>query len=118
VQAQGFTPLRIELSQSPAGEVTAKLAGEFDMAAEAAFAEAITKGIARNGHWTVAVDCSQVTFIDSSGLRALIAAQKQAELCGTAFVLVAPSDAVAWVLQIAGLLDHFTIVPAAGQLDG
>lgn len=96
----------------------AKLAGEFDMEAETFFAETVTRGIVRNGHATVALDCSEVTFIDSSGLRALIDAQKQAELCGSSFVLLAPSDAVSKVLELAGLLDHFAIVTDDGYLGG
>jgi len=59
---------------------------------------------------TVAVDMSDVSFIDSSGLRVLIAGYKAANGAGGALTVQAPSDPVTRLLEITGQLERF--VPA------
>jgi anti-sigma B factor antagonist len=53
----------------------------------------------------VTVDLSSVTFLDSSGLRALLAAHKRIERQGSTLTIRGVSDPVLRVFQIAGL-DH------------
>ena len=105
-------PLRVEVSESTTGSaVFVNLMGEFDLADEQLFSKAVTNGVVQNGHTTVALDCSELTFLDSSGLHAMLRAQREAETRGASFVLVAPSAAVRKIVHVAGLTDHFTVVP-------
>ena len=57
----------------------------------------------------VLVDLSQVTYIDSSGVAALVESFQSARKGGTTFALVAVSDATLKVLQLARLDKVFTI---------
>ena len=57
----------------------------------------------------VLVDLSQVTYIDSSGVAALVESFQSARKGGTTFALVAISDATLKVLQLARLDKVFTI---------
>ena len=55
------------------------------------------------------VDLSQVTYIDSSGVAALVESFQSARKGGTTFALAAVSDATMRVLQLARLDKVFTI---------
>jgi anti-sigma B factor antagonist len=57
----------------------------------------------------VLVDLSQVTYIDSSGVAALVESFQSARKGGTTFALAAVSDATLKVLQLARLDKVFTI---------
>ena len=89
------------------------LGGEIDIAAvhelRAEFA-ALT-----DGSRPVTIDLRDVSFIDSSGIEALVAARRDAERAGGSVVLLAPSPAVARVLEVAGLDDVFRIERAAAD---
>ncbi|NUR59842.1 MAG: STAS domain-containing protein [Catenulispora sp.] len=58
---------------------------------------------------SVVVDCSQVAFLDSMGLRTLIRAQQKADAAGARLTLAAPSEAVLRVLTLAGVGDLFVL---------
>jgi anti-sigma B factor antagonist len=55
------------------------------------------------------VDLSAVTFIDSSGLRTLIEADRSRQDDGGRIVLRAPSAPVQRLLEISGLAGHFDL---------
>jgi anti-anti-sigma factor len=57
----------------------------------------------------LAVDMAGVTFIASMGLRHLVSASKAIRRRGGRFVLVNPNDAVAEVIEAAGLADFLKI---------
>lgn len=59
------------------------------------------------GHSTLVVDTSRVTFLDSSGLRVLVAADERCRAAGGALRLRAPSAQVRYVLRLADLADRF-----------
>lgn len=54
----------------------------------------------------VVLDGTEITFLDSSGLRVLLQAGNRATSGGAAFRLVAPQQAVQRVLDLAGTGDH------------
>jgi len=58
----------------------------------------------------VAVDLSAVSYIDSSGIAALVEGFQQARGKGQRFVLLSPSDAVRSVLKLARLDKVFRLV--------
>ncbi len=57
----------------------------------------------------VVLDLSQTGFLDSSGLRAILTAQRRLTENNGRMTLRAPSEAVSRLLEITGLTDHFTI---------
>jgi anti-sigma B factor antagonist len=57
------------------------------------------------------VDLSGVTFIDSSGLGALVALRHAAEAAGHPIALVITSPSVLRLFELTGLHDSFTILP-------
>jgi anti-anti-sigma factor len=102
-------PLTVEIVESLDGAVIVTMAGEFDLSVEKMFAQAVTDGVVRDGHTTVVLDLAAVTFLDSSGIRALLVARQRALACGTQLVLRRPSPPVQRVLALTGLVERFEI---------
>lgn len=61
----------------------------------------------------VAIDLREVTFIDSTGVRALLEAKRGADERGRVLALVAPSAPVQRVLQLSELMEALNVVDAA-----
>ena len=57
----------------------------------------------------VVLDLSQTGFLDSSGLRAILTAQRQLAESNGQMGLRAPSEPVKRLLEITGLTDHFPV---------
>ena len=85
------------------------VSGEVDAASADVLRSAIAEVI-DGGQPRVSIDMSDVSFIDSSGLRVLIAGYKSASAAGGALTVQSPSDPVTRLLEITGQLERF--VPA------
>jgi anti-sigma B factor antagonist len=86
-----------------------RLTGELDMAGVDQFERLlIADGAPEAG--TIVVDLRGLTFIDSSGLRALIMADQRVRDEGGHFVVVRGSDRVNQVLEMTGVAGHIEIV--------
>ena len=84
------------------------LAGELDPHTAPLLERAVAQLLA-DGSTDLVLDLSQLAFVDSSGLRVLIGAQRQlADQDGT-LTLRAPSETVRRLLEITGLIDHIAI---------
>lgn len=59
------------------------------------------------------IDLAAVEFIDSSGLRSLLAASRRAESRGTRVVLRRPSGGVVRLLTITGTTEQFDVEEAS-----
>jgi anti-sigma B factor antagonist len=57
---------------------------------------------------SLVLDLRELTFIDSTGLWLLLAAEREAQRVGGEFAIVDGSPAVARLLEIVGLSDHFS----------
>ena len=64
----------------------------------------------------IELELSGVEFIDSSGLEALLVANRLVADRGGELTLVAPSPRVLRVLELTGCLDAFTVVPSEPEL--
>ncbi len=64
------------------------------------------------GTGDVRLDVAGVGFIDSSGLRVMIAAHQLAEASSRKLLIERPSKSVSRILEISGLSDHLHIVDA------
>ena len=110
MSSEGFTsPIRVE-SSTVDGVCSIKVSGEVDAHSCEEMRAALVAAFA-DGQRTIAVDLADVSFIDSSGLRVLISAYKNAEEAGGSLVVVAPSEPVVRLLEITGQLERF--VPVA-----
>jgi anti-sigma B factor antagonist len=90
--------LKVETAELRDGVVVMRLAGEVDMSSADLMArqfEALTSGNTR----TVILDASQVTFMDSTGLHALVEGKRVLHEAGTQIFLV-PSSQVRRVLEL------------------
>jgi anti-sigma B factor antagonist len=86
--------------------------GELDLSTLTAFDDELGHGVAA-GHLLL-VDLAGCTFIDSSALRALVRARKQARAAGGELAVAAPSQTARRVLEIAAI-DRF--VPVFDTVD-
>jgi anti-anti-sigma factor len=94
--------------------------GEIDLGVSAELADAGLACLERATDLVV-LDLGQVTFIDSTGIGALVSVRNRAELVGKTLRVASVSDRVAKVLSIAGLAEVFgldaadmTVIAPAG----
>jgi serine/threonine-protein kinase RsbW len=62
-----------------------------------------------DGYHQIVVEVSQMTFISSAGIRALLYAQREAVQLGGEVRLVGPTDQVRRIFEIAGFFELFQI---------
>jgi anti-sigma B factor antagonist len=86
------------------------LHGSLDIATSPALRAALMEAAEHTGHVLV-VDLSQLDFLDSTGLGALIGAHKRASEANGSVRLVAQEGQILRLLRITGLLDVFRVYP-------
>ena len=87
----------------------ARLAGEIDVANAAKLGDEILKQTSRPGLGLV-VDCTDVGFMDSSGIRMLLGLARRAEEREQSLVVVVPEGSSLWrILDIARVGDMVAI---------
>jgi anti-sigma B factor antagonist len=84
--------------------VLVRAQGELDLSSAGRVTAAVKEAFA-HGRGSVLVDLSGVTFVDSTGLTALVRIHREAEARGTYVAVVAPSRSVRRVLDLLGLGD-------------
>ena len=96
------------------GRHTLVLAGELDMAAALDLEIQIVAHADRA--WSLTLDLSKLSFMDSTGLRVLLGAHQRAQETGRRFALVRGADQVERVLTLTGVRDLLTVVDAPEEL--
>ncbi|MCU1449834.1 MAG: anti-sigma factor antagonist [Acidimicrobiales bacterium] len=104
------------------GRMVVSVQGELDIATAPKLYDALDRAQAHLHpslfKTPLVVDMSRVTFVDASGLRALVAAATRGHREGRDIVLRDPTPATLRVLDLTGLLDVFSIEsPALVVLD-
>ena len=94
--------------------VVLALSGELDYAATAAL-EAELERLEQQAPQRLVVDLREITFIDSSGLRLLLAADARARSAGRRLELVRGPDVVQRVFEISLLDRRLTFVDDPGH---
>ena len=87
---------------------TVRLRGEVDIAVEDALREVIDDAVECAGR-AVVIDLTDVAFLDSTGVQALLAAQAAAEAAGRRLVLRLGPPAER-VLDLCGILPRFAVL--------
>jgi anti-sigma B factor antagonist len=99
-------PVRIETRPGADGRSILHVSGEVDLQFSDDLRDAGLTAAADSG---LTMDLSEVTFIDSSGLAALIQINNTISLHNGVLTLVAPSRSVRRILELTGLNPVFVI---------
>jgi anti-anti-sigma factor len=92
----------VDVERRPEGVVVVHLHGELDMANAADLVELLGRA-GGTPPLPVVVDLSELAFVDSSGLNALVTASRSVEEAGGSIVFAQPSAHVSRLLEIVGL---------------
>jgi anti-anti-sigma factor len=98
-------PLSVKVTDSGEWWCQLEVSGELDLATGPMLRQAVGEALGR-GRRQVAVDAGALTFMDSSGLVALVAARNDVAAAGGTFRLTAVSPQVAALLEMTGLADE------------
>jgi anti-sigma B factor antagonist len=104
----------VEVSSGGANGVRLRISGEVDLANAELLLDTIMSLAPEPMHEVVA-DLTAVTFMDSSGLAALIQAQERLLTRQVRFVLVNPSSQIQLLLSVAGLEGFFSVERSVGD---
>lgn len=103
---------RIETASTGSG-TTIKLAGELDSATCPVLVEHFERLLAAREAGDVILDLSDVSFIDSAGMRAIIVLESAAQEREIPLVLRPPAGPVTDLLQITGIGERIALTPQA-----
>jgi anti-sigma B factor antagonist len=109
--------LQVIQGERPAdGWLTVELVGRLDIETTGRFDHRIQEAIARRPE-RIVLDLRRVTHIDSSGVRALVLAQRAASAADVEVCLVPGASHVRRVLRTTGVAGHFRILddPTVGD---
>jgi len=96
------------------GRTVLAVQGEVDLHSADRLADRLT-AILDSGERSVVVDLSPLSFLDSTGLGALVTARNRAQQTGAALRLVCTSDRLLKLFRITGLDAVFEIHPTLAQ---
>jgi anti-sigma B factor antagonist len=96
---------------SQAGHHVIAVRGEIDLFTAPELKQALTDAI-EGGQRRVAIDLTEVSFLDSTALGVLIGAVKRLRSRGGALAIVNTEPSIAKTFEITGLDQIFTIVPS------
>lgn len=106
--------LRIEVRTAP-DRVIFELHGELDLLA-APLLQAQIEQTDLDSRGILVLDLQQLQFVDSAGLRVILAAHESARQRGQEFALTKGSDQVQRLLNIAGVDEHLRIIDSAQDI--
>jgi anti-anti-sigma factor len=106
-------PFSIDIARDH-GEAHVRLVGELDIATTPG-AEAEVKRLEQDGARVIVLDLRGLTFMDSTGLRLLVAADARAREMGRQLTIIKGPEAVHRVLEITGLDAKLNVVAAPDE---
>lgn len=108
-------PASFEVKVIPDGDrIMLCPAGEVDLATADVLEREISD-LLKRGSDRVVIDLRGVTFIDSTGIRTLIMAHRQAQRAGQAVSIILGGPAIRRPLELTGVLDHLPVEAAASD---
>ena len=96
-------------TQDSGGHVTVSLKGELDLSSVGKVEEELER-VEKDGPSVLVLDLSQLTFLDSTGLRAVVTADERARSNGRRLVIVRGPDPVQRVFAITRLEERLEMV--------
>lgn len=103
--------------QSVDGVPVLAVKGEVDVYSAPALSENLNQ-LLDEGSATIVVDLTEVAFLDSTGLGALIAARTATDKTGGALPIVCTQDRILKLFNITGLDGVFSIYPSVDEAVG
>lgn len=100
--------LRITVEDPAGGQTVVRLDGELDIATQSAFRD-LTATLLPEGHVRLVVDLAGLTFLDSTGIGALIGLHRRVHELGGSLVLVGARDRINNLFTIVALDQVFDI---------
>ncbi|MFP5327278.1 MAG: STAS domain-containing protein [Acidimicrobiia bacterium] len=100
-------PFSVGVSQVARGRYLVRVTGELDLTTAAHVRTAVLELLELRAD-RISLDCSEMSFIDSSGIGVLVGAEKRARSQACEFVVCRPSAAVMRVLDQTGVSRHLT----------
>jgi anti-sigma B factor antagonist len=97
-----------------AGAAIVAMTGDLDIATEAEATAEFDRAV--QGSEVVVADLRGLAFLDSTGVRVLIAAQQRAEEAGVRFGVVRGDGMVARLLEVTRIHDRFPVVDDPDEL--
>jgi anti-sigma B factor antagonist len=95
--------------QTQGGQMLLVLHGELDLGNESQLHDVVMAQLAAHDPTKLRLDLADISFLDSSGINALLDIRKYAASHGIGVEIVAVSHRVARILTIVGLADSFGI---------
>ncbi len=115
-QIRKIVPGELRISIREQGTTsTVEFAGEWDLANREASLAAVTEALARRPECML-LDLSQVSFIDSSGIHAVVEVSKRCAELETRLVVVPGPPAVQRLFNLCGLTERLDFLPDASQV--
>ena len=99
------------------GDVTVELGGEVDLACVCELRERLDTATGTS-LGDVTINLSDVSFLDSTGLKVLLAAHHQLTATQRCLTVLSPSRPVYRVIELSGLLDVLDVRPPAPETTG
>jgi anti-anti-sigma factor len=106
---------RIEVRNAP-DRIVLCLHGELDLASAPQLAQEIENAAADATTTMVVLDLKELRFVDSTGLRIVLAANERAQERGQEFALTRGSQQVERLLSITGVDEHLKIIASPDEL--
>lgn len=97
------------------GRAVIALGGELDMASAELLQDAVDREDLR-GEAMIVLDLQQLQFIDSTGLRAILAALEHCRARQQDFAITPGSQQVQRLLSVTGVAEHLPTVAAPGEI--
>jgi anti-anti-sigma factor len=105
----------MEIQKEQVGDVHVVTAnGRLDGIYSTAFAKEVGELIG-GANAKILIDFTDIDFVSSAGLRAVLLLMKKAKVSGGAFALCGVNEQVREVLDISGFADMFSIQPGRAQ---
>jgi anti-anti-sigma factor len=101
--------LSITAERDAAGRQVLRLDGALDLASCGSLLEAGGAALASADTSGLALDLSGITFIDSSGIGAIVQLAGDAEDASMSFAIQRPSERVVRILTLSGLFDAWSV---------
>lgn len=111
-------PIRLTVTDHPQGALVVSAEGQLDLESAEQFREHVLRHLSADPQLMI-VCLRAVSFLDSSGLSALVAVNRRAETLGVAFRIVGPTDyGPTRVLHLTGLDQALAVYPSLDQALG
>jgi anti-sigma B factor antagonist len=107
--------LKVDVVQEADGVVVVTVAGEVDLATSPQLREELLRQLNGRRPTVLVVDLQGVSFLDSTGLSALVAAHRRAHSLGVDLRLTSPTAGPSKAFQVTGLDKAFAMYPTLAE---